>query len=369
MSSVMPTPSVLFVASRGTLGGPNQSLLTLLDALDGNVIRHLAAPDPLIRIAESRGLVEHGHSLGRQAILGKRERVSAGLRLALWLLRHRALIDVIHANNLSGLNIAGMAGFISRRPTVVWSHTSRISDASARVGRLWRMLVNDLQWLAVSTPAADLLGESGLAAREAVAVVPNPINPSRYAERSPTSPVTVAYLGGPATYKGYYLVASVVEQLGHDDIRWHVVAGPLAHVTGDTDPATALLRKMRGPNVTVSGWLSAVEDVYARAGIVFCPSYRESFGMVAAEAMANGIPVVASDIPAFRELIGEDEAGILFPVGDGNAAAEAIKRLAEDDELRDRLGAAGKRRASRFDQGSVAEGMLEIYQRRDQRGR
>lgn len=71
-----------------------------------------------------------------------------------------------------------------------------------------------------------------------------------------------------------------------------------------------------------------MEDLYATASIVFCPSYREACSLVAAEGMANGIPVVATDIPTFRELVGEDEAGLLFPPGDATSAANAIKLLA-----------------------------------------
>ena len=71
-----------------------------------------------------------------------------------------------------------------------------------------------------------------------------------------------------------------------------------------------------------------------------CPSVLESFCRVAAEAMLNGIPVVGSDLAPIRALLGDDEAGLLFPVGDTHRAAEAIARLVADGG-RTALGAAG----------------------------
>ena len=74
--------------------------------------------------------------------------------------------------------------------------------------------------------------------------------------------------------------------------------------------------------------------MYARCDVVVCPSVLDSFCRVAAEAMLNGIPVAGSDLPPIRALLGDDEAGLLFPVGDTEAAAEAIARLVGDERLR-----------------------------------
>lgn len=101
----------------------------------------------------------------------------------------------------------------------------------------------------MSTSAADLLEDSGLADLKDVDIVPNPISPSKLVERSPTSQITVAYLGGPGLHKGYLLVPKVVELLRPENIRWQIVAGPLAHSTDDADQVTAVLKELRGPDV------------------------------------------------------------------------------------------------------------------------
>jgi glycosyltransferase involved in cell wall biosynthesis len=105
-----------------------------------------------------------------------------------------------------------------------------------------------------------------------------------------------------------------------------------------------------------------VREAYARCDIVFVPSRRESFCRVAAEAMLNGIPVVASDLQPLQELLGDDEAGLLVPIDDRDAAVAALRRLASDEDLRRRLGAEGRRRAAAFSPEAVARAMRALYE-------
>jgi glycosyltransferase involved in cell wall biosynthesis len=85
--------------------------------------------------------------------------------------------------------------------------------------------------------------------------------------------------------------------------------------------------------------------LYERAAVVVCPSHREGYGVVCAEAMAYGRPVVASAVGGLRDLVVDDETGILVPPGDVEALRNALERLLHDPALRRRLGEAGRRRA------------------------
>jgi glycosyltransferase involved in cell wall biosynthesis len=84
--------------------------------------------------------------------------------------------------------------------------------------------------------------------------------------------------------------------------------------------------------------------LYARAAVVACPSHREGFGVVCAEAMAHGRPVVASAVGGLRDLVLDGETGLLVPPGDVTALRGALERLLGDAELRRRLGSAGRER-------------------------
>lgn len=85
--------------------------------------------------------------------------------------------------------------------------------------------------------------------------------------------------------------------------------------------------------------------LYERAAVVVCPSRREGFGVVCAEAMAHGRPVVAAAVGGLRDLVVDGETGLLVPPGDVPALRAALERLLGDRELRRRLGTAARERA------------------------
>jgi glycosyltransferase involved in cell wall biosynthesis len=86
-------------------------------------------------------------------------------------------------------------------------------------------------------------------------------------------------------------------------------------------------------------------DLYERAAVVVCPSRREGFGVVCAEAMASGRPVVAAAVGGLRDLVVDGETGLLVPSRNVPALRAALERLLGDPELRRRLGAAARERA------------------------
>jgi phosphatidylinositol alpha-mannosyltransferase len=88
----------------------------------------------------------------------------------------------------------------------------------------------------------------------------------------------------------------------------------------------------------------------------------ESFGLVVAEALARGTPVVASDIPGFRAVLGAD-AGLLVPPGDERALADALVDLLADESRRQAFGVAGHRLVrERYGWDGIAARLLRIYE-------
>ncbi|HLG72088.1 MAG TPA: glycosyltransferase [Chloroflexota bacterium] len=101
---------------------------------------------------------------------------------------------------------------------------------------------------------------------------------------------------------------------------------------------------------------------YAAADVCVVPSYAESFGMVAVEAMACGTPVVASAVGGLRSTVVDGETGFLVPSGRPEAFARRIRQLLDSPELRARLGAAAVQAASRYRWPSVARQLATTYQ-------
>ena len=101
--------------------------------------------------------------------------------------------------------------------------------------------------------------------------------------------------------------------------------------------------------------------LYRNADLYLCPTSRASFGVTLLEAMASGAPIVASDLPAFREVAGDH--AVLVPATNPDAwAAETIALLA-DPARRDAMSQAGREAALGFAWPRVADQLLEVYRR------
>lgn len=113
--------------------------------------------------------------------------------------------------------------------------------------------------------------------------------------------------------------------------------------------------------VQVMGRFEDMRVAYGHLEAVVALSSDESFNRVVAEAMLNRLPVVATDIPAHRALLGNNDAGLLVPVGDMRATAQALSKLSGDAELRRRLGEEGARRAAKFAPERIIPQIVSLY--------
>lgn len=118
-------------------------------------------------------------------------------------------------------------------------------------------------------------------------------------------------------------------------------------------------------SVSFTGRLS-IEDLvrhYHRAEVAIVPSLYEGFGLPAAEAMACGLPVVATTAGALPEVVENGRTGILVPPRHSCALAQAIQRLLQDDRLRRSMGEEGRRRVeAQFDWAEAARKTVDVYQ-------
>lgn len=139
-------------------------------------------------------------------------------------------------------------------------------------------------------------------------------------------------------------------------------------VVGDGADAGSLRRMAAGlgveSRVEFVGRLTGASKVQALAGCRFLcmPSRYETFGMVAAEAMACGKPVVGFDLPCLRELVKRD-TGVLVPPGDEAALAGAMRRLWDDPGRCRRMGAAARPDMRSLSWDTIAERQASFYRR------
>jgi glycosyltransferase involved in cell wall biosynthesis len=153
---------------------------------------------------------------------------------------------------------------------------------------------------------------------------------------------------------------------GHHQLRYLIVGDVAA---GQDALREAMLRQIQHAGLAgVVLWhpfTPEIDVVWAASDIAAVPSTGpESFGRVAIEAMAHGLPVVAAAQGGLAEIIVPDRTGLLVPPGDSAALAGAIGRLAGDVPLRQRLGEAGRQRQrERFSQEGHDRRLLAVVER------
>jgi glycosyltransferase involved in cell wall biosynthesis len=198
-----------------------------------------------------------------------------------------------------------------------------------------------------------------------IEVLHNAVDTARFApaQRERDDALRVLFVGTrDAELKGAYDLLAVIPDV--------VRAEPRAHfVFAGEDPERLEARFVRGtplaPHCTFAGRRSAEEmpALYVSADLLVLPSHREGMPMALLEAMATGLPVVASDLHAIREVLPADGGACVRP-GDRAALAAAIGALLADPVRRSAAGAANRARAVR-DYGLVrfAERLASLYDR------
>ena len=100
--------------------------------------------------------------------------------------------------------------------------------------------------------------------------------------------------------------------------------------------------------------------LFAKAAIQLMPSRFEGFGLAAAEAMAAGVPLIASSVGSLPEVVDAPRGGILVPANDPQALADAARRLLDDPEKRRDLSLSARESARRFSWSAVADAHLQF---------
>lgn len=334
-------PTVLFICAVGGHGGPVASLRDILPGLS-HVRRVCMGPFSEFTLPHLGALCEHILPMTRPRGAGG---VWAAVRQVRAAIRAERP-DVVFANGLTEAAVVALAltglGSLGSTPVVVWVHnyeTPALTEPTAGFVRRKRY-----RFYAVSQLAADLATGAGLTDR--VELIPNPLADDIIAEPVPgEGPVRVSYLGTDRHYKGFDWLAPVIERLRDLPITWRL------HLPNSGRPVWEpmdRLLKDPGLDIRIVGRVQPVSLAYAEADVVFIPSRQESFCRVASEAMANGVPVVASALSPLRGLLGANEAGRLVRPGDLDGYAAALRELVCDQAVRRELGEAGRQRAASY---------------------
>jgi len=371
---------VVYLDHCAQLSGGELALLTLLPELhdvDAHVI--LGEEGPLVARLLGRGVSVEVLVLADVARGVSRDRVRAGsvpvrslattigyiLRLARRLRSLRP--DVVHTNSLKAALYGGVAARLVGLP-VVWHVRDRIADdylppaavrlVRAMAGRIPDAIVaNSHTTLATLGPA----GVDGHVIASPVRFVPGSGLRARDGQELP---LRVGMIGRLAPWKGQHVFLEAFARAFPRGREQAVIVGGSLFGEDDYGAGLRIRAKALGleDRVTFRGFRDDVTAELATMDVVVHAStVPEPFGQVVVEAMAAGVPVIAADAGGPAEIIIAGVDGILYPPGEVQALSTAIRRLAEDPDLRDRLRTAGRRRALDFSPERVAREMMEVY--------
>jgi glycosyltransferase involved in cell wall biosynthesis len=254
-----------------------------------------------------------------------------------------------------------LAAMLARVPVRVYTvHGWSFAAYDGPAGRLYLWLERLMRPLTTAVVCvAEATRGQGVAARACdgarTVVIRNAVEVGSFGARAESvGPPRIVSVGRFAYPKDFATLLEALALLETDYRATLVGDGPdLAEVAAAVPDQVELL-----------GARGDVSDLLARSDVFVLSSRSEGFPVSILEAMAAGLPVVATDVGGVAEAVVDGETGILVPAADPNALAGALERLIADVELRRRLGAAGRARALRlFDTPRYRAAHLDLYRR------
>ena len=191
------------------------------------------------------------------------------------------------------------------------------------------------------------------AGAERVHVIPHAVDATHFRppERAERDPALCLFVG--SWFRDFDVLRAVIEQSAKRDsgLRFRVITEQARLAELGALPATEALAGVSDAELLAS---------YQAAGILGLPLSASTGNNVLVEALACGLPIVATDIGGVREHTGEDAAA-LVPPHDARAMLDALLAISSDGPRRERMGAAARTRALELDIGPVADRYVELY--------
>jgi phosphatidylinositol alpha-mannosyltransferase len=272
--------------------------------------------------------------------------------------------DLLHLHEPAIPSISLLACFAAEGPLVGTFHASaKKQKAIFAIGPILEPVIEKLTArIAVSEAARETLTEH--LETDAV-VVPNGIYARRLADgalKEEWAGNSIGFIGRfQEPRKGLSILVTALPQIMREipDVRV-IVAGP-----GDSSEFLKEVPTHLHQRFSFLGRITEQEkaDFLHSIGVYVAPNTGgESFGIILAEALAAGAAVVASDIPAFKALLGNGQYGSLFSSEDAGSLAETISSLLQDRAKRETLKVEGKIYAQNFDWEEVATRIYDVYE-------
>jgi phosphatidylinositol alpha-mannosyltransferase len=288
--------------------------------------------------------------------------VGANSRVRNWI--NEGDFDLLHLHEPAIPSLALLACWAGEGAMVGTFHAAaKYQKAIVAIGPILEPVIEKLSARIAVSEAARLTLTAHLET-DAI-VIPNGIYAENYRDGTPRAiwqGNTIGFLGRfEEDRKGLPVLLNALPIISRfvPDIRV-LIAGP-----GDSEEVLENVDPQLRNRVEFLGKISEEDkaDFLSSISLYIAPNTGgESFGIILAEAMAGGATVVASDIPAFADVLGDGKYGALFESENSESLAKVIIDLLRDDSKRSELAKAGAAHAQRFDWSQVGEEIFEVYE-------
>jgi glycosyltransferase involved in cell wall biosynthesis len=286
-----------------------------------------------------------------------------------FMVLHRKRYDIIHCHILQGFHspVGVIAGLLFNKKTVIKITSSGPTSDFVSLSKVFlgaailKLLRRADRVIVTSAASAREARQQGFSA-EQVALIPNGVDMRRFKPQSGCAKArtSIMCVGRLIPGKGQSVLIDAFEQLYRDcsSLRLHIVGdGP---EKGSLEKKAAAMGLSHA--IVFHGEAGSVETCLGTAGIVVQPSLSEGMSNVMLEAMAAGLPVVATRVGAAPDVILDGVNGMLVDAGSSDQIRTAVKKIISDEALARRLGAGARRTIEeRYSISIVAEKYMELY--------
>lgn len=356
---------ILQICSARQLGGGERHLADLANGLA------LRGHDTFVAVIPSSPLLAELSAVPRQNIVELPMRnslnVASALKLARFVRQHE--IEIVHAHVARDYPLAALA---TRRAGARLVLTRHVLFPLNRIHKL--TLRRTAGVIAVSQAVAEGLRAQGIFDQDKIVLIHNGIDVDRFVKgrgdvaghgQGADRKLRVGMIGHLAPIKGQedFIRAAAIVCSRRDDVEFMIAGedksrgGEHRHSLGKLIDELNLTKRVR-----LIGWVEEVERLLPTFDLFVSPSRSEPFGLSIVEAMASGVPVIASMSEGAREIIEDDKTGRLVPIGEVDTLAKVICELLSDPAQRRSLSAnAGRVVRERFSLERMLEATEDVY--------
>ncbi len=294
------------------------------------------------------------------------------LKLISWIIKKR--IDLIHSHLLGSNLYASLVGLITRKPVISTFHGT--VDTGSHQGFLLGLKgkiisAGSSKIICVSNSLRDELTRDGWLRKHSVDVIYNGIDLKSYdcynSKRSKKSlgfeesDILLGIIGNVRPAKGhrYFIESAPIVREKFSNVKYLIVGHAFAE---DKRRLLELCRSLYVQDVVqFSGFRTDVADILANLDLFIVASTSEGFSIATIEALAMGVPVVATRCGGPEEILTDGKDGLLVPPRDPKALAHAIIRILSNKELSTSLAKQGKKTAQRFSLSIMIDNYERLY--------